>query len=63
MCVRAGAVGVYVPGGTAILPSSALMLSVPAGRLCLALVDCCIVCSYSPECRHCSYLQRYLINT
>ena len=27
----AGAVGVYVPGGTAVLPSSALMLSVPAG--------------------------------
>lgn len=26
-----GAVGVYVPGGTAVLPSSALMLSVPAG--------------------------------
>lgn len=25
------AVGVYVPGGTAVLPSSALMLSVPAG--------------------------------
>ncbi|PNG74402.1 Histidinol dehydrogenase, chloroplastic, partial [Tetrabaena socialis] len=24
-------VGVYVPGGTAVLPSSALMLSVPAG--------------------------------
>jgi Histidinol dehydrogenase len=28
---RAGAVGIYVPGGTAVLPSSALMLSVPAG--------------------------------
>ena len=27
----AGAVGIYVPGGTAVLPSSALMLSVPAG--------------------------------
>ena len=26
----AGAVGVYVPGGTAVLPSSALMLTVPA---------------------------------
>ncbi|KAK9797101.1 hypothetical protein WJX73_010226 [Symbiochloris irregularis] len=26
-----GAVGLYVPGGTAILPSSALMLAVPAG--------------------------------
>jgi histidinol dehydrogenase len=26
-----GAVGIYVPGGTAVLPSSALMLSVPAG--------------------------------
>ncbi|DBB07986.1 TPA: hypothetical protein ACH3X3_009363 [Trebouxia sp. C0006] len=26
-----GAVGLYVPGGTAVLPSSALMLSVPAG--------------------------------
>ena len=26
-----GAVGVYVPGGTAVLPSSALMLAVPAG--------------------------------
>ena len=26
-----GAVGVYVPGGTAVLPSSALMLCVPAG--------------------------------
>lgn len=26
-----GAVGVYVPGGTAVLPSTALMLSVPAG--------------------------------
>lgn len=27
----AGSVGIYVPGGTAVLPSSALMLSVPAG--------------------------------
>jgi histidinol dehydrogenase len=26
-----GAVGLYVPGGTAVLPSSALMLAVPAG--------------------------------
>ena len=26
-----GAVGIYVPGGTAVLPSSALMLSIPAG--------------------------------
>lgn len=26
-----GSVGIYVPGGTAVLPSSALMLSVPAG--------------------------------
>lgn len=25
-----GAVGLYVPGGTAVLPSSALMLAVPA---------------------------------
>ena len=25
-----GAVGVYVPGGTAVLPSTALMLAVPA---------------------------------
>jgi len=30
-CEPSGAVGIYVPGGTAILPSSALMLSVPAG--------------------------------
>lgn len=29
--LHAGAVGIYVPGGTAVLPSSALMLSVPAG--------------------------------
>lgn len=28
---NSGAVGIYVPGGTAVLPSSALMLSVPAG--------------------------------
>ena len=27
----AGAVGLYVPGGTAVLPSSTLMLAVPAG--------------------------------
>ncbi len=27
---RAGAVGLYVPGGTAVLPSTALMLAVPA---------------------------------
>ncbi len=26
-----GAVGLYVPGGTAVLPSTALMLAVPAG--------------------------------
>ena len=26
-----GAVGMYVPGGSAVLPSTALMLSVPAG--------------------------------
>lgn len=31
LCGCAGAVGIYVPGGTAVLPSSALMLSVPAG--------------------------------
>jgi len=31
LCVGAGAVGVYVPGGTAVLPSSALMLCTPAG--------------------------------
>lgn len=30
-CCPTGAVGIYVPGGTAVLPSSALMLSVPAG--------------------------------
>jgi histidinol dehydrogenase len=30
-CVRcAGAVGLYVPGGSAVLPSTALMLAVPA---------------------------------
>ena len=28
---HAGAVGLYVPGGTAVLPSSTLMLAVPAG--------------------------------
>lgn len=28
---HAGAVGLYVPGGTAVLPSTALMLAVPAG--------------------------------
>ena len=27
----AGAVGIYVPGGTAVLPSSTLMMAVPAG--------------------------------
>ena len=30
LVLPAGAVGVYVPGGTAVLPSSALMLTVPA---------------------------------
>ena len=29
--MRAGAVGIYVPGGTAVLPSSTLMMAVPAG--------------------------------
>ena len=29
--LRAEAVGLYVPGGTAVLPSSTLMLAVPAG--------------------------------
>lgn len=30
MGFSAGAVGIYVPGGTAVLPSSTLMMAVPA---------------------------------
>ena len=40
---RAGAVGLYVPGGTAVLPSTTLMLAVPA-----ALAGCGTVVMATP---------------
>ena len=41
--MAAGAVGLYVPGGTAVLPSSTLMMAVPA-----QIVGCRIIVMATP---------------